>query len=258
MSYEANREALRSGTSPPAGGAPPPAVEGDVLRPDELARLRERFHMSTEELAGLGAMNGLTGPQTAALRAGQAIPLEPGQRGRLEPMLRSTDPSAPLPADLDRQEVLNGAWGCGGGGGAVTPALTAPTGAELEANATVRAALEAAWTDSQAGDATNRHEEGGWIYMDTTTGAITTRRTAGGARAGISLNAPPVVAGSVVVGNFHTHPNPTAEGWEPGPSPADTRLETARGVPGVIRADDGNHVYGPGRRASLSGNAGYP
>lgn len=228
-----------------------------MLRPEELARLRERLHMSTEELATAGEMNGLNAKQLAALRAGQPIPLAAGQRERLEPMLGSTDPNRPLPADIARQEVMNGAWGCSGGP-TPTPSLTAPTGADLSTNSTVTAALEAAWNDSQASDPTHRHEEGGWIYMDTTTGVISIRRATAGAQAGINLNSPPTVSGSVVVGDFHTHPNPTSEGWEPGPSGADTRLENARGVPGIIRADDGLHVYGPNSRASLSGNPGFP
>ena len=36
----------------------------------------------------------------------------------------------------------------------------------------VRQALEQAWLNSLSADPARRHEEGGWIYMDTTTGAL--------------------------------------------------------------------------------------
>ena len=64
----------------------------------------------------------------------------------------------------------------------------------------------------------NALEEGGWIFFDGTTGEILVPRQATGQQASIDLASPPIVPGSVVVGKFHTHPNPTSEGWEPGPS----------------------------------------
>jgi hypothetical protein len=83
--------------------------------------------------------------------------------------------------------------------------------ASLKSDPTVIAALASAWRDSLPGDARLRHEEGGWIYLDTTTCAISAIRAARGAKAAIDLSNPPAVAGSVVVGKFHTHPNPTVE-----------------------------------------------
>jgi hypothetical protein len=63
----------------------------------------------------------------------------------------------------------------------------------------------------------------------------------------------------VVVGKFHTHPNPTAEGWDPGPSPGDQQVDAIHGVPDLIRAEDGIHVSGPdSRRGGLGGGPGYP
>jgi hypothetical protein len=100
--------------------------------------------------------------------------------------------------------------------------MQAPTGAELLNEPVVQQALQQAWVDSLPADPTQRHEEGGWIYMDPTTGAISIRRAAAGARATLDLNTPAVVLGSVVVATFHTHPNPSAEGWDPGPSVDDT------------------------------------
>lgn len=134
-----------------------------------------------------------------------------------------------------------------------------PTTAELQNNPTVRQALEQAWNDSQPNDPTQRHEEGGWIYQNTTTGEITTRRAPRGQQASINVNSPPQVPGSVPVGTFHTHPNPSSEGWDPGPSGADTRNANRRGVQTLIRSDDGVHTTGPdSRRGGLGGGSGFP
>lgn len=139
------------------------------------------------------------------------------------------------------------------------PPTRPPTAAELQSNPAVQQAVEQAWNDSQPTDAAHRHEEGGWIYQDTTTGEITTRRASSGQQAGIDLSNPPEVPGSVVVGKFHTHPNPTSEGWDPGPSGQDRNVDARHGVPDLIRADDGNHVSGPdSRRGGLGGGAGFP
>jgi hypothetical protein len=137
--------------------------------------------------------------------------------------------------------------------------MQAPTAADLLNELVVQQALEQAWNDSHPGDPVRRHEEGGWIYMDTTTGRVTVRRAAAGAQAELDLSAPPVVPGAVVVATFHTHPNPSAEGWEPGPSAEDTQSAWLFGVPCLIRADDGIHTTGPAsRRGGLSGGPGYP
>jgi hypothetical protein len=137
--------------------------------------------------------------------------------------------------------------------------MDAPTISELLADPTVIQALEDAWADSLPGDSARRHEEGGWIYMDTTTGIITVWRAAPGAQSVLDLSAPPMVSGSVVVGTFHTHPNPSADGWDPGPSTDDTRSAHLLGVPCLIRADDGVHTTGPdARRGGLAGGPGFP
>jgi hypothetical protein len=134
-----------------------------------------------------------------------------------------------------------------------------PTANELLANRIVTEAIERAWADSEAHDPLDRHEEGGWIYMDLTTGAISTRRAPTGGQASIDLSNPPLIDGSVVVAKFHTHPNPSSEGWNPGPSKADLSIDARHGVPDLIRADNGTHLSGPdGRRGGLSGDAGYP
>src|SRR5262245_24749669 len=101
--------------------------------------------------------------------------------------------------------------------------MQAPTAADLLNDPIVQQALEDAWRDSIPGDSAQRHEEGGWVYMDAATGAVSVGRAAAGGRAVIDLDHPPIVPGSVVVATFHTHPNPSAEGWDPGPSAADTQ-----------------------------------
>jgi len=137
--------------------------------------------------------------------------------------------------------------------------LEAPTGEELAASPLVREAIEAAWTDSLPADPSRRHEEGGWIYLNLATGELSVRRAAIGARAAINLSRPPELAGCVVVGKFHTHPNPTADGWNPGPSQSDIRADGIHGVPDLIRADNDLYYSGPTkRRGGLTGPPGYP
>ena len=134
-----------------------------------------------------------------------------------------------------------------------------PQATELLADAAVLEALDQAWTDSLVDDPLRRHEEGGWIYMDVTTGDISTRRASVGHQAAIDLSNPPIESGAIVVGKFHTHPNPSSEGWNAGPSPSDLLIDERHGVPDLIRADDGIHVSGPEcRRGGLQGGPGYP
>jgi hypothetical protein len=135
----------------------------------------------------------------------------------------------------------------------------APTVDELQQDPVVQHALEQAWTDSLAHDAARRHEEGGWIYMNLTTAELIAGRAPSGLQAELEIGNPPVLQDCVIVAVFHTHPNPTAEGWDPGPSDTDQRVLTRLGVPGFIRADDGVHRAGPGsRRGGLTGGPGFP
>ena len=137
--------------------------------------------------------------------------------------------------------------------------MQAPTATELMNEPVVQQALEEAWKDSLSHDPVRRHEEGGWIYMNVTTGELIVRRATAGAQTTLDVSTPPPVAGAVVVATFHTHPNPSAEGWHPGPSASDTQSAWLFGVPCLIRADDGIHVTGPvSRRGGLSGGPGYP
>lgn len=236
----------------PGGGAP---GADEVLTPDEIRQLKSRFHLAPEVLRTAGPAQGLTHEQIEGIIEERPVSISREKRAALESSRAEMQRS--LPPGVDRAEALDGGWfsGCSP---TPTSTLTAPTGAELSTNSVVVAAITQSWTDSEVADATNRHEEGGWIYMDTTSGAITTRRAARGGGASINLWNPPEVSGSVVVGNWHTHPNPTSEGWEPGPSPSDTTNQARRKVPGMVRSDQGMHVFGVTRRASLSGNAGFP
>ena len=133
-----------------------------------------------------------------------------------------------------------------------------PTASELLADPIVVQALDQAWEDSQSDDPANRHEEGGWIFMNLTTGELTARRAARGEQAAIDLSQPPRGEG-LVVGKFHTDPNPSSEGWESGPSESDRIVDDRHGVPDLIRADDGVFVSGPNsRRGGLAGGSGFP
>lgn len=97
------------------------------------------------------------------------------------------------------------------------------------------------------------------MFADASTGDITTRRAPAGGRAILDLDDPPVVAGSVVVATFHTHPNPASEGWMTGPSDEDMQSAWLLGVPCFIRAEDGIHSTGPAaRRGGWSGGPGFP
>jgi len=113
---------------------------------------------------------------------------------------------------------------------------SAPSSAELQINWVVAEAIEAAWRDSQAHDPVRRHEEGGWIYQNLETGEICVRRASAGGQAHIDLSDPPTLDHCIVVGKFHTHPNPTAEGWEAGPSAGDRYVDELHGC---ARPDSG-------------------
>jgi hypothetical protein len=139
------------------------------------------------------------------------------------------------------------------------PPTQPPRGVELLIHPVVVQAMDDAWNDSCAADPLKRHEEGGWIYLDLTNGDILIRKAVPGGPATMGLSNPPVVDGAVVVGTFHTHPNPSAEGWDPRPSERDGTLADRTGVPWLIRADIRSYVVGPDRRrGGLGGGPGYP
>jgi hypothetical protein len=137
--------------------------------------------------------------------------------------------------------------------------LKAPTAKVLLTNEGVRQTLEEAWSNSLSTESDLRHEEGGWIYFNSRTGDILTRRARPGLEASLDLGSPPIVADHFVVATFHTHPNPSAEGWYPGPSLDDTESAWEFGIPCIIRSDDDIYITGPeSRRGALKGNPGFP
>jgi hypothetical protein len=137
--------------------------------------------------------------------------------------------------------------------------MNAPTIQQLLKESVVLDALEQAWISSLPGDRARRHEVGGWVYVDLATGAISVQFAPAGSRASLDLSTPPRLPGKTVVATFHTHPNPSSEGWESGPSDSDTSSALLLGVPCFIRADDGIYTTGPdSRRGGLAGGEGFP
>ena len=137
--------------------------------------------------------------------------------------------------------------------------MQAPTATELRDHPLVQQALEQAWIDSLPDDARRRDEEGGWIYCEVAAGGILVRRAPSGGQALLDLSAPGEIPGFLVVPTFHTHPNPSNEGWVFSPSEDDIRSAFLFGVPCLIRADDGIYTTGPeSRRGGLTGESGFP
>jgi hypothetical protein len=141
----------------------------------------------------------------------------------------------------------------------------APDYNTLIADPTVQAALTTAWTNSNPavpGPGTTQHEEGGWIYLNLITGNISVRHQTSGGQAAINLSNPPIVADSIVVGKFHTHPN-LGPNWVHGPSSGDATVDAQHGVPDIVVASPNPpattyYQSGPSRRLHLAGNQGLP
>jgi RHS repeat-associated protein len=128
-----------------------------------------------------------------------------------------------------------------------------PTAAELLNRSEVQNALTDAFNDSSVGTQ-GEHEEGGWIFMNRHSELTIVRAPPGDSRM-IDLNNPPVVAGSMLVADFHTHPGtngapvPGRPGYTYGnqsiPSPADTIRAFHKGSPGIIKSRYGVKSFGP-------------
>ena len=137
--------------------------------------------------------------------------------------------------------------------------MDAPTVRELLDSEVVITALEDAWIDSRADHPEFRREQGGWIFVNLTSGELFAVRAHSEFQSELELFEAPSVAGSMVVATYHTHPNPSSAGWYPGPSNHDARSAWILGVPCIIRADDGIYTTGPtARRGGLTGSSGYP
>jgi hypothetical protein len=132
----------------------------------------------------------------------------------------------------------------------IGPLSTNRTIQEIANDPIVKDALKAAWEDSQAGNKTTRHEEGGWI-LEGPGSNITIIRWGSGNRSEISPGpTPPPPPDGRVVGHFHTHPNPPTDEdgtqWEQGPSAADNNFANNRNLPGIVVNAAGNEFFGPG------------
>jgi hypothetical protein len=138
--------------------------------------------------------------------------------------------------------------------------MAAPTASELQAQPVVQAAFAAAWADSFPDDPTMRHEEGGYIYCNTTTGDVTSRRAPPGTRKLVDLSYPPSLPGYYLVATYHTHPNPPVDGYDPTPSDADIREADGSSVPWLVIAEEAVYVAGPDQRVGggFRGDPGYP
>jgi hypothetical protein len=107
----------------------------------------------------------------------------------------------------------------------------------------VKAGLDEAWEGSQWQVHPDRGfiERGGWIYMNKATGRLSVYIKPMEARdyaTGVYLENPPSKRGSIIVGDFHTHP-------EKGGDDQDIALETGRGVPGIWKSGAWVQAYGP-------------
>jgi hypothetical protein len=132
-----------------------------------------------------------------------------------------------------------------------------PIGFALRDQAAVREAFSNAWTDSEPGP--DGHEEGGWIYLNLVTGAISTERADPDASLSkrIQLGYPPKVVDAVLIGTFHTHPIPGPfQGFA---SDADEELARGWKVPSAIVPGEGRSKwFGPRFREHLSGGQTFP
>jgi hypothetical protein len=138
----------------------------------------------------------------------------------------------------------------------------APSAADLIANSVVQRTLDDAWRASKVGAGLgNRHEEGGYIFMDVFTGAISTVAAPPGPTGpllAMNLPTPSPPREQICVATYHTHPNPE-EGFAQKCSEPDEPLKfKINGIPGIIRSAKGTFWCGPERRAHLGGTRGYP
>lgn len=137
--------------------------------------------------------------------------------------------------------------------------MDAPTADELRVHPVVVAAFAAAWADSFPDDLALRHEEGGYIYCNPTTGDVIVRRALPGGVDYIDLSFPPSVAGAFLVATYHTHPVRPHGPILAEPSPDDRELASESGIPWFVISHEGVFVTGPNRRVGgLSGQNGYP
>jgi Prokaryotic homologs of the JAB domain len=137
--------------------------------------------------------------------------------------------------------------------------MDAPSGDELKAHPVVQAAFAAAWADSFPDDQALRHEEGGYIYINPTTGEVVIRRALPGSRNTLDMTHPPAVPNAFLVATYHTHPTPPSGRITAEPSDDDRELAFGSGIPWFVISHEGVFVTGPDQRdGGFSGPAGYP
>jgi len=135
-----------------------------------------------------------------------------------------------------------------------------PTGKQLTEDAVVKSACEAAWADSNvnASNPNDWRENGGYIFMNLVSGQVSTARVPSGNWGGLNLPGPEIKDipdDSIVVGVFHTHPNPDGAGTC---EDHDVQKSKIDGVPDVVRGAKGPFPCGVERRLHLAGSRGYP
>jgi hypothetical protein len=141
-----------------------------------------------------------------------------------------------LIGDPSVQGALAGAWAASGASIVPAPPAPAPPGV---------------------------HEEGGFIYLDIVTNAISTDRVAAGAQASLPLNSPNPPANAITVGGYHTHPNVGPAWGAPFASPADVSWASRNGIPLLLRgafptvAATSDASTGVARQ-HLAGDTGFP
>jgi hypothetical protein len=132
-----------------------------------------------------------------------------------------------------------------------------PRGFDLRDRDAVRKAFADAWADSEPG--AEGHEEGGWIYLNLVTGAISVERAQADAALSkrIQLGYPTKVADSVLIGTFHTHPIPGPyQGYA---SDADQDLADGWKVPSAIIPGEGRSKwFGVEVREHMTGGQLFP
>jgi len=136
----------------------------------------------------------------------------------------------------------------------------APTGKELSENSVVKSACDTAWaaSNSDAKNPNDWRENGGYIFMNLISGEISISTVPPGNWGRLDLPSPDlktIPANTIVVGIFHTHPNPDApqvcEDHDIDKSKVD-------GVPDVVRGPKGPFPCGVERRLHLAGARSYP
>jgi hypothetical protein len=102
------------------------------------------------------------------------------------------------------------------------------------------AEMAQAWQESLSDDPVERHEEGGFVVLNSE-GLYAVERWPRGGQSRIlplPLDAHNCYNGRVVVAAFHTHPNPPideiGQNWEQGPSQSDRRWHGRRRLRGFV------------------------